>query len=58
MFVLNCKVLGQIVSEKSLTKMSICITLDRVIEKGKMINKGTDKHEVADPLIHSTTFHT
>ena len=40
MFVLNCKVLGQIVSEKSLTKMSICITLDRVIEKGKMIIKG------------------
>ena len=26
--VINCKVLGQIVSEKSLTKISICITLE------------------------------
>ena len=26
-----------------------------MIEKGKMINKGTDKHYVADPLIHSAS---
>ena len=31
--------------------------MEWVIEKGKSINKGTDKHYVADPLIHSTPFH-
>ena len=58
MFVLNFKVLYQIVPEKSLTKISICITLEREIGKEKRINKATDKHYVADLLIHSTTFYT
>ena len=58
MLVLNSNVLDQIVFEKYLTKISICITLELVKEKGKRINTGTDKQDVADPLIHSTTFHT
>ena len=41
MFVLNCKVLGQIVSEKSLVKFPS----DR---KRKRINKGTDKYNLHD----------
>ena len=34
MFVPNFKILGQVVPEKSLTKISIFITLEREIEKG------------------------
>ena len=39
MFVPNFKILGQVVLEKSLTKISICITLEREIEKRKKIEK-------------------
>ena len=57
-FVLNFRILIQIVSEKSLTKISIFITLKCLIEKGNKINKGTDRHYVANPLIHSTALST
>ena len=55
MFVLSCKVLGQIVSEKS--DKNVHMHYIGVSDR-KRINKGTDKHNVADPLIHNATFHT
>ena len=39
MFVPNFKILGQVVPEKSLTKISIFITLECEIEKGKKLKK-------------------
>ena len=45
MFVPNFKILGQVVLEKSLTKISICITLERwekeKIEKEDKLNLST-----------------
>ena len=35
MFVLNFKILDAVVSEKSLTQISLCITLEWEMEKGK-----------------------
>ena len=51
MFVLNFKILVQVVPEKSLTE-------NLVREKEKWTNKGTDKPYVADSLIHSTNCYT
>ena len=39
MFVPNFKSLGQVVPKKSLTKISIFITLEREIEKGQIVKK-------------------
>ena len=57
MFVLNCKVLGQTVSEKSDENFHMHY-IGVSVRKRERINKGTDKHYVADHFIHSTTFHT
>ena len=59
MFVPNFKILGPVVPEKSLTKISIFITgSERIGKKEKWRNKGTDKQYVADSLLHDTTYHT
>ena len=49
-FVPNFKILGQVVTEKSLKE-------NFVREKEKWTNKGTDKQYVADSLLYSTTCH-
>ena len=46
MFVQNFKILGVVVPEKSLTKKT---------KKKKKTNKGNDKHEDAESLLHNTT---
>ena len=48
MFVLNFKILSQVVPEKSLIEKR---------EKDKWTNIGTDQQYVADSLINSTTCH-
>ena len=48
MFVQNSKILGAVVSEKSLTKQFIR-------GKEKWMNKGNDKHEDADSVLHYTS---
>ena len=45
MFVPNFKILGQVVPEKSLTKMSIFITLELEIEKGKNRKRRQNKSQ-------------
>ena len=45
MFVPPFKILGQVVSEKSLTKISIFITLDQEILKGKIEKEGKNKSQ-------------
>ena len=45
MFVPNFKILGQVVPEKSLTKISIFITLEWEIEKGKIEKEGKSKSQ-------------
>ena len=45
------KILGTVVPEKSLTKNFIG-------EKEKWTNKGNDKHEDADSVLHNTASHT
>ena len=51
MFVPNFKILGEAVAEKSVTKNFIW-------EKEKWTNKGNDKHENAESLLHNTSNHT
>ena len=45
MYVLNFKILGQVVPEKSLTKVSIFITLEIEIEKGKNRKRRQNKSQ-------------
>ena len=45
MFVPNFKILGQAVPEKSLTKISIFITLEGEIEKQKIEKEGKNKSQ-------------
>ena len=45
MFVPNFKILGQVVPEKSLTKISIFITLELDIEKRKIEKEGKNKSQ-------------
>ena len=45
MFVQNFKILGQVVPENSLTKISIFITLEREMEKGKIEKEGKYKSQ-------------
>ena len=57
MFVPNFKILGQVVPEKYLTKISIFITLElENWKERKTDKKGTDKQY--DSLLHDTTYHT
>ena len=44
MFVPNFKILGQVVPEKSLTKISIFLTLER-LKKGKIEKEGKTKSQ-------------
>ena len=50
MFVQNFKILSAVVPEKSLTKI--------LLEKEKWTNKGNDKHEDADFVLHHTSSRT
>ena len=49
MYVPNFKILGQVVPEKALTKVSIFITLKREIEKGK--NRKTRQKLFSEPWL-------
>ena len=51
MFIQNFQILDAVVPENSLTK-------NFVGEKDKWTNKGNDKHEDADSLLHDITSHT
>ena len=48
MFVQYFKILGAVVPEKSLTKKVL-------LEKKNWTNKGNDKHEDADSVLHDTS---
>ena len=54
MFVPNFKILGKVVPEKSLTKISIFITLEREIDKGKIEKEGKNKSQYLG-FIYSNT---
>ena len=55
MFVPNFKILGQEVLEKSLTKISICITLEWEIEKGKKKKKKAKLNHSTLGFVYSNT---
>ena len=54
MFVPNFKILGQVVPEKSLTKISIFITLEIEIEAGKIEKEGKSKYQHLGFVVSNT----